>query len=39
MSELRTSQDEIYGRAPKGEHYLREVTEPLVIPTAKKYVS
>jgi cytochrome c oxidase subunit 2 len=36
MSELRTSQDEIYGRAPKGEHYLREVTEPLVIPVGKK---
>ena len=36
MSELRTSQDEIYGRAPKGEHYLREVTQPLVIPTNKK---
>ena len=36
MSELRTSQDEIYGRAPKGEHYLREVTEPLVIPTGNK---
>ena len=36
MSELRTSQDEIYGRAPKGEHYLREVTEPLVILTGKK---
>ena len=36
MSELRTSQDEIYGRAPKCEHYLREVTEPLVIPTGKK---
>ncbi|MDA9574321.1 cytochrome c oxidase subunit II [Porticoccaceae bacterium] len=36
MSELRTSQDEIYGRAPKGEHYLREVTEPLVIPAGKK---
>ncbi|RZO19695.1 MAG: cytochrome c oxidase subunit II [SAR92 clade bacterium] len=36
MSELRTPQDEIYGRAPKGEHYLREVTEPLVIPTNKK---
>jgi cytochrome c oxidase subunit 2 len=36
MSELRTSQDEIYGRTPKGEHYLREVTEPLVIPTGKK---
>ena len=36
MSELRTSQDEIYGRTPKGEHYLREVTEPLVIPVGKK---
>ncbi|MBT5388712.1 MAG: cytochrome c oxidase subunit II [Porticoccaceae bacterium] len=36
MSELRTSQDEIYGRAPRSEHYLREVTEPLVIPTGKK---
>lgn len=36
MSELRTSQDEIYGREPKGEHYLREVTEPLVIPAGKK---
>jgi len=36
MSELRTSQDEIYGREPKGEHYLREVTQPLVIPTNKK---
>jgi len=36
MSELRTSQDEIYGREPKGEHYLREVTEPLVIPVGKK---
>ncbi len=36
MSELRTSQDEIYGRAPRSEHYLREVTQPLVIPTGKK---
>ena len=36
MSELRTSQDEQYGREPKGEHYLREVTQPLVIPTNKK---
>jgi len=36
MSELRTSQDEIYGREPKGEHYLREVTEPLVLPAGKK---
>jgi len=36
LSELRTSDDEIYGREPKGEHYLREVTQPLVIPTGKK---
>ena len=36
MSELRTPQDEIYGREPKGEHYLREVTEPLVLPVGKK---
>ena len=36
MSELRTPQDEIYGREPKGEHYLREVTQPLVIPANKK---
>ena len=36
MSELRTPQDEIYGREPKGEHYLREVTEPLVLPAGKK---
>ena len=36
MSELRTSLDEVYGREPKGEHYLREVTEPLVIPVNKK---
>ncbi len=36
MSEMRTSQDEIWGREPKGEHYLREVTQPLVIPANKK---
>ena len=36
MSELNTSLDEVYGRAPKGEHYLREVTEPLVLPVGKK---
>ena len=36
MSELSTSQDEVYGREPKGEHYLREVTEPLVLPAGKK---
>lgn len=36
MSELNTSLDEVYGREPKGEHYLREVTEPLVLPVGKK---
>ena len=36
MSELSTSLDEVYGREPKGEHYLREVTEPLVLPAGKK---
>jgi len=36
FSNLSTSQDEILGRAPKGEHYLLEVDEPLVIPVNKK---
>ena len=36
MSNLSTSQDEIYGRTPKGEHYLLEVDNPLVIPVGKK---
>lgn len=36
ISQLRTSQDEIYGRAPKGEHYLREVDKPLVLPANRK---
>lgn len=36
FSNLSTSQDEIYGRAPKGEHYLLEVDEPMVIPVGKK---
>ncbi len=36
FSNLSTSQDEIYGKAPKGEHYLLEVDEPLVIPVGKK---
>lgn len=36
FSNLSTSKDEIYGRAPKGEHYLLEVDEPLVIPVNKK---
>ena len=36
FSNMSTSKDEIYGRAPKGEHYLLEVDEPLVIPVNKK---
>lgn len=36
LSQLRTSDDEIYGRAPKGEHYLREVDQPLVLPANRK---
>lgn len=36
FSNMSTSQDEIYGRAPKGEHYLLEVDNPLVIPVGKK---
>ncbi len=36
FSNLSTSQDEIYGLVPKGEHYLLEVDEPLVIPINKK---
>ena len=36
FSNLRTDQDEIYNRAPKGEHYLLEVDNPMVIPTGKK---
>jgi len=36
FSNLRTSKDEINNLAPKGEHYLLEVDEPLVIPAGKK---
>jgi cytochrome c oxidase subunit 2 len=36
FSNLSTSQDEIYGLAPKGEHYLLEVDEHLVIPINMK---
>ncbi len=36
FSVLRTPSDEIYNREAKGEHYLLEVDEPLVIPTGKK---
>jgi cytochrome c oxidase subunit 2 len=36
FSNLRTSRDEIDNIAPKGEHYLLEVDNPVVIPTGKK---
>lgn len=35
-SNLSTPQEQIDNKAPKGEHYLREVDRPLVIPTNKK---
>ena len=35
-SVLSTPQDQIYGNAPKGEHYLLEVDDPLVVPVGKK---
>jgi len=36
FSNLRTSQNEIYGKEDKGQHYLLEVDEPLVVPIGKK---
>ncbi|MCG8610139.1 MAG: c-type cytochrome, partial [Pseudomonadales bacterium] len=36
FSNLSTPQDQIYNREEKGEHYLLEVDEPLVIPINKK---
>lgn len=36
FSNLQTSQDEIYNKTPKGEHYLLEVDEPLVVPVNTK---
>jgi cytochrome c oxidase subunit 2 len=36
FSNLRTSQDEIYNRESKGEHYLLEVDEPVVVPVKTK---
>ena len=36
MSVLATTQDQIKGLAPKGEHYLQEVDRPLVVPVNKK---
>ena len=35
-STLSTPRDQIYGKAPKGEHYLLEVDNPLVVPVGKK---
>ena len=36
FSSLATPDDEIYGAAPKGEHYLLTVDKPLVIPVGAK---
>lgn len=36
FSNLRTPQNEIYNSEPKGQHYLLEVDEPLVIPVDTK---
>jgi cytochrome c oxidase subunit 2 len=36
LSTLSTPRDQIYGKAPKGEHYLLEVDNALVVPTGKK---
>lgn len=36
FSNLATTQDQIQGKAPKGENYLLEVDKPIVVPTHKK---
>lgn len=36
FSTLSTPREQIYGVAPKGEHYLLEVDQPLVVPVGKK---
>ncbi|TNF35703.1 MAG: cytochrome c oxidase subunit II, partial [Gammaproteobacteria bacterium] len=36
FSNLRTPRDEINNETPKGEHYLLEVDEPVVLPVGKK---
>jgi cytochrome c oxidase subunit 2 len=36
LSSLATSQEQIGGKAPKGEHYLLEVDNPLVVPVDRK---
>ncbi|MBI3068729.1 MAG: cytochrome c oxidase subunit II [Betaproteobacteria bacterium] len=35
-SSLATPREQIEGKAPRGEHYLLEVDNPLVVPTGKK---
>jgi cytochrome c oxidase subunit 2 len=35
-SNLSTPRDQIQGTAPKGEHYLLEVDEPMVVPVGKR---
>lgn len=36
ISTLATPQEQIHGTAPKSEHYLLEVDNPVVVPTGKK---
>jgi len=36
MSALSTTRDQIYGKAPKGENYMLEVDNRLVVPVGKK---
>jgi cytochrome c oxidase subunit II len=36
LSALLTTQDQILGKEPKGEHYLLEVDNPLVVPVDRK---
>lgn len=36
LSNLATPQDQIHNQKPKGEHYLLEVDNPLVVPVGKK---
>lgn len=36
FSNLSTSKEQIEGKAPKGEHYLLEVDNPMVVPVGKK---
>jgi cytochrome c oxidase subunit 2 len=36
LSSLTTTEDQIRGLAPKGEHYLSEVDNPVVVPVGKK---